>query len=48
MSLPKENQISIEMLHNRGFTVSRTENSFSRVGFDMAHEQILTLRQKAV
>ena len=29
MSLPEENPILIETLHNRGFSVSRTGNSFS-------------------
>ena len=46
MSLPEENPISIEMLHNRKFSVNRTGNSFSRVGVDMILEQT-TERQRA-
>ena len=46
MSLPEENPISIEMLHNRRFSVNRTGNSFSRVGVDMILEQT-TERQRA-
>ena len=39
MSLPEENPILIEMLHNGRFSVNRTGNSFSRVGVDIALEQ---------
>ena len=45
-SLPEENPISIEMLHNGRFSVNRTGNSFSRAGLDMILEQT-TERQRA-
>ena len=47
MSLREENPILIEMLHNGRFSVNRTGNSFSRVGFGMILEQT-TERQRAV
>ena len=46
MSLPEENPILIEKLHNAGFSVNRTGNSFSRVGVDMALEQTINAKAK--
>ena len=45
-SLPKENPILIEILHNEGFSVNRTGNSFSGVGVDMTLEQTINAEAK--
>ena len=47
LCLPEENPILIEMLHNGGFSVNRTGNSFSRFGVDMVLEEKIKAEAKS-
>ena len=47
LCLPEENPILIEMLHDGGFSVNRTGNSFSHFRVDMVLEQIINAEAKS-
>ena len=47
LCLPEENPVLIEMLHNGGFSVNRTGNSFSRFRVEIVLVQIINAEEKS-